>query len=77
MGEIRFGVSLGDNMGLQVDSFLDVERGDCLWVRERSIHPIDSSDFFNSSSPCREEICWLIGTASNGKEAFRCEEFVI
>ena len=46
IGEIRFGVSLGDNIGLQVESFLDVERGNCLWVRERSIHPIDSSDFF-------------------------------
>ena len=46
MGEMRFGVSLGDNMGLQVDSFLDVERGDCLWVRERSIQPMDSSAFF-------------------------------
>ena len=46
MGEIRFGVSLGDNIGLQVESFLDVERGNCLWVRERSIHPIDSSDLF-------------------------------
>ena len=46
IGEIRFGVSLGDNIGLQVESFLDVETGNCLWVRERSIHPIDSSDFF-------------------------------
>ena len=46
IGEIRFGVSLGDNIGLQIESFLDVERGNCLWVRERSIHPIDSSDLF-------------------------------